>query len=231
MSAQDYTTKLPVFEAMTDDEVKIPNMPIDRFNQRGENLYHWCQDDQDKLTANGLDWTYAEDLPVRAGACREAESIWSKEKKTRKEAAKAWKVQYPLAEKLKSDLLHQFRYAFRKDEELLVQVVIITEGDGAEDTIQDLNDLSVLGKANIPLLEAVNADLTKLDTAATTADSLATLLAEVNGDRNEPNAAKKVRDKAYTHLKEAMDEVIDCGRYVFRNDPDRLKGYRSPYSD
>ena len=147
MSTQDFTTKLSIFQAMDDDEVKTPNMPIDRFVQKGENLYHWCQEDKEQLTGAGLDWAFAEDLPVRAGACREAESIWNKEKKTRKDAAKAWKEQYPMAEELKNDLLHAFRYAFRKHDDLLNLVSEIYDGTGAADTIQDLNDLSVLGKS------------------------------------------------------------------------------------
>lgn len=34
---------------------------------------------------------------------------------------------------------------------------------------------------------------------------------------------KIIRDKAYTFLKEAYDEVRACGKYVFADDPDRLK--------
>lgn len=227
----DYLAKLELLQAMPAEEVSIPNMPVDRFIQKGENLYHWSKEDEEKLVGAGLDATIIEELPVRAGACREAESIWSKEKKTRKDAGQLWKERYPIAEDFKKELLHLFRYAFRKNQDLLEQVSAITEGDGPEDTIQDLNDISVLGKANIPLIESVNADVTKLDTAAATADELAAILAQVNGDRDEPNASKIIRDKAYTHLKEAMDEVIACGRYVFWKNPDRLKGYRSPYSD
>jgi hypothetical protein len=40
---------------------------------------------------------------------------------------------------------------------------------------------------------------------------------------------KKIRNQAYTHLKEAVDYIREYGRYVFWRNPARLKGYRSDY--
>jgi hypothetical protein len=42
-------------------------------------------------------------------------------------------------------------------------------------------------------------------------------------------AMRTARDKAYTHLKLAVDEVRDAGLYVFYNDDDRKTGYISKY--
>jgi hypothetical protein len=95
--------------------------------------------------------------------------------------------------------------------------------------IQDLNDLSVLGKANPQLLEAINLDMSLLDEAAQTAKEMAALLAEVNRSRREHSEAKRIRDQAYTHLKEAVDEIRRCGQYVFRQNKERLMGYRSSH--
>jgi hypothetical protein len=39
--------------------------------------------------------------------------------------------------------------------------------------------------------------------------------------------AKKIRDQAFTHLKEAVDLIREYGRYVFWRNDARLKGYRS----
>jgi hypothetical protein len=38
---------------------------------------------------------------------------------------------------------------------------------------------------------------------------------------------KKIRHQAYTHLKEAVDLIYHCGRYVFCRNDARLKGYSS----
>ena len=97
--------------------------------------------------------------------------------------------------------------------------------------MKDLNDLSLLGKDNTRLLEAINFDLSLLDKAAQTSGEMAVLLDEMNRntERYEHSEAKKIRDQAYTHLKEAVDEILETGRYVFRQDKSHLKKYASEY--
>jgi hypothetical protein len=112
---------------------------------------------------------------------------------------------------------------------LLSRVSDIADGSGHADMIQDLNDLAVLGKANSEFLTAIGFDLSLLDTAASVADELADLLATANGDKVEKNASKTIRDKAYTHLKELVDEVRAAGKYLFWRNPNRLKGYTSEF--
>jgi hypothetical protein len=55
------------------------------------------------------------------------------------------------------------------------------------------------------------------------------VLAKANGEVGDDDAAKKMRDKSYTHMKQAMDEVRTTGQYVFWRDEDRKKGYVSTY--
>lgn len=40
---------------------------------------------------------------------------------------------------------------------------------------------------------------------------------------------KKICDRAYTHLEEAVDEICRCGRFVFWHDEERLSVYRSAH--
>ncbi|MFV0267234.1 MAG: hypothetical protein ACK5HT_08865 [Draconibacterium sp.] len=137
--------------------------------------------------------------------------------------------QAPDAYTLRDDLMASLRFAYRKDEALLSRVSAITEGSGHADMIQDLNDIAVLGGAYPDPLTAIGFDLDQLDVAATRADELADLLAEANGDKADPNQSKLIRDKAYTHLKALVDEIREAGKYVFRNDTRRFKGYVSDY--
>jgi len=169
------------------------------------------------------------DLPVRAGACREAQSIWNKDFHSQQEAQKQWAEQSVLGYELRNDLLQSLRFAYRKDAALLSRVAAITDGNGHADMIQDLNDIAVLGRENADPLTAIGFELTQLDLASTKADELADLLAEANGDKADQNESKVIRDKAFTHLKELVDEFREAGKYVFRNDKNRVKGYSSAY--
>ncbi len=229
-STTDYNELLPVLKAMKPADVLTPNIPIDVFVQEAENLYHWCLDDQQALTKVGLDWNLATTLPSRAGACREAQSLWNKERNTREEAEQAWKEQAPAAFDLRDQLLHDFRFAFRKSEGLLKRVDEIAQGDTNSDMVQDLNDLATLGKANTGLLTPISFDLTRLDLAADLSDRMGDLLGATNGERKEVSETMQIRDKAYTYLKLAVDEIRECGKFAFWRNPERFKGYVSNYN-
>lgn len=225
-----FELKLPIISAIPANQVKKShNMPIESYLQEAENLYNWCLEDQVALTIVKLSWDLVLDLPVRCGALREAESRWQKEYLDEEAAEKLWKERSPLAYALRNDLLDHFRFAFRHDEKLAKKVRKIAEGRSNADMIQDLNDLSVLGKGHPEYLEAINFDMTLLDKAALMSGEMAALLAVVVGDRAAASAARKLRDQAYTHLKEAVDEIYGYGQYVFRDNEERRKRYCSQF--
>lgn len=169
------------------------------------------------------------DVPVRAGALREAQSVWFKDRNAQLDAQREWGIQAPLAFEQRDELLHAFRYAFRADAALTARVAAIAEGDSNSDMIQDLNDLAVLGKNNPAPLQAIGFDLGRLDVAAETSNAMATLLAAANGDKSLQSETKLIRDKAFTCLKQLVDEIRAAGKYVFWKNEKRLKGYRSEF--
>ncbi len=230
MSKQNFDTKLAELETIPQELVKAPAQPVDVTTQEAENLFIWVQEDKKLLISIGLDWDkYVEDLPIRTGACRYAQALWHKERYSQEEAAKTWKEESPKAYAFRNDLLADMRFAFRKRPDLLARVRTITGGEGNADMIQDLMDISVLGKANPTEFQATNYDMVRFDLAEQKSDSLAELLAKANGTTWDNSKAKDIRDRAFTHLKEAMDEIKDTGKYAFRKDPERYKGYISHY--
>ncbi len=225
----DYNAKLAEIQAIPDEEAKEPTMPVDIALQEAENLHHWSLDDAAGLQVVGITQDQIDDLSVRAGACREAQSIWNKDYRSQQEAQIEWAEQAPLAYDFRDDLLASMRFAYRNDDSLLSRVSAITEGSGHADMIQDLNDIAVLGRENPDPLTAIGFDTDQLELAATRADELADLLAEANGDKADSNESKIIRDKAYSHMKVLVDEIRLAGKYVFRKNPNRLKGYSSEY--
>lgn len=227
---EDYEKKIEAIKAIDENQIKATiNMPVDAYIQEAENLYHWCQEDKDELISKGLSWDIVTDLPIRSGALREAESLWNLQRFNREEAEKLWIEKSPLAYDLRNELLHDLRFAFRKDKDLSARVTGIAEGEGHADMIQDLNDLSILGKENPELLAKINFDMSLLDKAAELADEMAPLLGEATSDRAGYSESKMIRDKAFTYLKEAVDEVYDYGQYLFWRNENRKRGYRSNY--
>lgn len=206
--------------------VRLPTVPIDAYVQEAYDLYEWIAEDQEPLTNAGLEAVFITDLPNRAKILRQAQSIWMKERYSKEEAQREWDERAVDAYALKESLEASFKFAFRKHPDLVAKVNVIAEGTGHTDMVQDLSDLSVLGKANENLLLSIGMDLSDLDQAAQWSGELATLLAKVNGERNDNNRAKLQRDKAYTHLKEAMDEIRITGKYVYRKEPEKVRVFQ-----
>jgi hypothetical protein len=230
MNNPDFFEKLKTeIEAIPANQVLQPQIPIDVFNQSAENLYYWALDDKDQLMARGLKAEILDMLIERVGASRHAQALWYKERHAKQEAEREWREKSPGGYKLRNLLLSEFEFAFYADPALMSRVDEARKGSGHSDMIQDLTDLSLLGKENILLLEGTNFDSPLLDTAIQQSDELAKILAIANGEKAEDSQAKLTRDKAYTFLKELVDEVRRVGKFVFRDNPERIEGYEISY--
>ena len=140
-----------------------------------------------------------------------------------------WKEQSPAAFTLRDQMIYSFRFAFRRHENLLTNVNEIAGGNTNSDLVQDLNDLSELGKANLDLLTAISFETELLDTASLLAGSMANILAAKNNEHKKGRESVVIRNKAYTYLKQAVDEIRVCGKFAFRHNPERQKGYTSDH--
>jgi hypothetical protein len=227
MSNESYELKRMAIEAITN--ANEPAIPVAIALQEAEDLYEWCQADQELLTRAGLDWNLVNDLPLRIGACRYIQSVWQKEFKSVEAAQKEWGEKSPAAFSLRDELLHHCFHAYRNIPDLLRKTQKIAEGAGNADMIQDLSDLSVLGKSSPEPLTKINVDMSLFDLAETTATAMADLLAKSNGAKLTDNKLKITRDKAYSYMKEAVDEIRHHGQYVFWRNEERKKGYASRF--
>ena len=228
-STSDYNELFAQIQSIPSDKAMKPTMPVDVYLQEAEDLYLWCRVDQDALVGVGLDVTLINELPVRAGACREAQSLWVTNRRMRNHTSVDWKLCLSEATDLRSRLLHSFRYAFRAHDNLLAGIDGIAKSNSRSAIVQDLNDLSVLGKSNLDLLNVIRMDLSLLETASLKSDQMGDMVGFINSRRRRKSEANLIRNKAFTHLKEAIDSIRHCGKYVFWHNPDRINGYTSNY--
>ncbi len=163
------------------------------------------------------------------GAVRYIQSGWNSTRFTKEQAQKQFALLAPAVYDLRDRIVHSMLFAYRKVEDVKSRVQAIADGSGDADMIQDLSDLGVHGKNNPEPLVAINFDMNLLDEAEQKSDELASLLGVAHGEKAIDKGAKILRDKAYTFLKESVDEIRECGRYVFWRDEQRAVGYGSAY--
>jgi len=229
MSKEDFETLKDLIESIPSADTKIPHMPIDVFLQEAYDLYLWSTEDQDKLLEVGIKAKDFDEFIVRIGALSYAQSTWINNRYQKGAARQQWNKKSKKAEEFKTELEHAFRFAFRKRPDLLKKARGIEKGARGSDMIQDLSDLSSLGKANLDLLKAINFDEKRLDQAASEATELSFFLAKARSETKEKASLKSRRDKAYTYLLALVDEVYEAGKYIFRKDKEKRKGYFSRY--
>jgi hypothetical protein len=225
----DYHKKFDAIDAVDPKNVKSPKMPVAIFIQEVSDLYAWCQADRQILESKGLDWPLVEELPEYLNALIELEGRWNADRKEEKEEVRKWKEKASAACTLRNTLLHDFRYAFHNNPELLAQFSTIANGYRNADIIQDLSDLSVLGKTHPDLLAGIHFNTALLDQAANQTSELARLLASVNFLRKNQSELRILRDKAFSLCKNRIDTIRDCGKYALWDNPERKKGYASEH--
>lgn len=228
-STTELAAILNILEAIPFDQIKRPAQPVKQFIIEAETLFGWCQQDRSALESVGLDWSIVEDLPTRTGALREAESDWFNDRYDHEHAEAEWNKKSPDGYKLRDAMLRDMRFAFRDDPTLIKRVSEIADGTGHSDMVQDLNDLAKFGRSHLEPLLDIRFNPEKLDQANILSDELGELLGLMLGDRMKNDSVKILRDRAYTHLKAAVDKIREYGQYVFWDQPERHIGYTSAY--
>ena len=228
-STSDNNELLLQIRAFKSGKASSPSVPVNVIVQEADDLYLWCQDDHEQLILAGLDWNQASLIPVCAKMCREFQSQWLKNYKSIDKIKLEWDAKSPEALNLRSELLHDFGFAFRKNEQLLGQIKEIAQKQSRASLVQGLNDLAELGREYIALLASINFDPLKLETASRLAPEMADLIARIERNKNLSDESKTIRDQSYAFLKHLIDEVRVCGKYKFRDNPERLEGYLSDY--
>ena len=227
MSKEYYDQKAEVIEAIQ-KPVK-PNLPIPVALEEAEALYLWAQNDRAPLEAVGLDWKLVDDLPLRAAACRYIEGEWQNHLSTTSDAEKEWAQKRDEAKALSADLTRALRFALGRKLNVLGTQKPAARYMCQAAFIEYCYNIAFMAAGYKEQLPAVGFDLSRLDGACDDAEHLSVLLARVHTERGEQYIIRNQRNRAYTHLKEAVDQIRRCGKFAFASQPERLKGYASAY--
>ena len=218
--------QLKALAAIPMEKLRRPAMPMSRYLQEADNLYVWTKEDRQHLVAAGLSELLFEHLLERTELCRELQTQWNVSRLEETEAEQQFKAQLQQGFDLHRLAVKSFRYAFRHHPDLLKTLRRLNRQTPYSAFYQSLNNIAVLGESQLDLLRQVGFQEETLLQIRELADELPGLYAEIRGGTNE---LKVLRDRAYIHLKQVVDEVCSCGKYVFRKQLDRRYGYISPF--
>ncbi len=227
MNAQEaYNTHLPTINGIADEKVVTPRMPTEEIIVEAEKLVLVAQRDRESLVAAGLDALYIDSLNERIGAFAFASTAHMLMVDNKTEEQEAWQKEEEKGYELQRELLHSFRFAYRRDETILKKVSRISAGRGRKDMILDLLALYQVGSAHTEPLTKVGFDMALLEQAKTQFELLSNMFATVDMDIDE---VRDIKNRAHTWLYKAMSEIRDHGKFVFWKDEERHQEYISEF--
>jgi hypothetical protein len=229
MNTEIINTRIEELQTIKGLKSGPPVTPVSVIIQEAKDLYKLCLNDREELEKAALDWKFVEELPLRAEMLSCIESDLSAKTNSEEDCQKEWKIKLPLALELKAEMVHYFKLAFYSNPPEKARLKRISKGTRNDEFIQQLYDLAELGDKHMDNLQKIGMDPGMPDKARQTSKELGHLYAQVHTVSLESRQDYKLRNIAYYHLKEALDEVRRRGHLAFWKDKDRQKGYISEY--
>ena len=207
--------KEEVNNVKTADIISI-GMPHNHYVQEAMNMNRRFLEERERLEAGGMDFKKVDREILLAGACRE---LYSQKSTASSPVMLLWNSAVDEAEALLYDIKEALHYAFRNRPDLLEKAVALGDNGSNADLIQYLNDAATLGRNNADLLTSAGYDMANIERAAVLSKDMAELYAQVSFNRSSDSPEMTAnRDKAFTLLKTALDELCIQARYICRAD-------------
>jgi len=219
---------LPEFEAISAKDVRYPDMPIDVALNEGGIMLNAAREDAEKLSAVGFDCNNLTRFERVLCALRYCQSELIAQTGVESDAMRLWRQEEPAAYELRSELLSALSYALRDDRVAMRSIKRIREGARTSDLLADLAALVNTARKHLEALRLIKFDMAKLAAAQKKSQELPDIFQKAFMHRGTVEA-RKMRDRAFTLLRDIMRHVLDAAGYVFRTDRARLEFYHSTY--
>lgn len=220
---------LSEINSVSEEDIIKCDIPLNAFIGEAFALHTRASEDFDVLSSFGVKPELLKELIIFTEALQVAQANWEGRKTKKQVVNKKWQQKYPKLKELRKELLAAMQLAYRFRPDLLSALKEIRKGNTIADTLQDLSDLSVLGRLHKEPLEAINFDFAQFDMVDQFANETSQLASEANDHRLSQDEIKLIRDKAYTKTRLLVDEIRLFGKYAFRNDHQHRKYYHCKY--
>lgn len=220
---------LPIFGAIPTEHVKSPHIYIGTFLSTASQLVPVVAQDIDKLTKTGLREDVLRNYPTAVEALRVAEVFLNKSRFVTEEAHTEWEQKAPVVYDYLEEMECAYRLAYRRLPQIKALVQQILESRSSQGGINELLSLVELGESNIQQLIAIGFDITKLQKATYLAKDLQNIYLNSVKHDAKTEAARDMRDRAYTYLEAFVGDIRAAGRFLFWDQPEMYGRYTRVY--
>lgn len=226
---EHYEERLPILQAMPENTVVALTMPPDEASAEAARMAVIVKRDSVQLLAKGVNPDFINTFEARAGALSYAVAMLEAIVNIAEGAQEQWARKKPVAVRVREELIVGFAWALRSVKKAIEALDRIKEGKGNKDLIGDLLGLNILGSQYLELLKKYGVSLELLEQAKVLNTELNRILAHCKVDPDAYDAQVDICNRAWTHIKEALDEIYQAGKVAFFNDPEKAGQYSIDY--
>lgn len=224
-----YEENIAEILSIDDNKIKKMTIPPENVSTEGQQLKIVTDDDKDALLERGLNPQFLEDLPVRVAAFTYAAAVYELDVQNVSDVKLQWETLKEEGYSLRKKIIREMEFAYRDNPLALMKLQEIKNGKGHKDMLLDLLELAILGRDFPEDLIKTNFNNSLLNRAKALHEEVTLAYAEMKVHDNKTSEARLIRDKAFTWLKEVMDEIREYGKFVFADDPAKLNNYVSEF--
>lgn len=214
--------------ALAANSVSPPQIPVYHLLGEARALEKVVAKHAAELRRVGVESALIQSVGARADLLSDAQgelALVGKSKRT-----KAERLLEQTSIELRRDMIADGRYALRDDADAQATLTHVQEGEGLDDLVQDLRDMSGFHRRYASALAKVGVDAAAKSKKATElAGALGDSLAGRRTSDAEERSAFDLRNRAATYLTLAMRELRDAGAYAFRATPEIAARFRGTY--
>ena len=224
-----YDERLPILMAIPKKDVVALTMPPEEASAEAARMDVVVKRDRVQLLAKGVDQEYIDTFGARAGALIYSIAAIDAIINNAEGAKEQWGKKKPIAIKVRELLIVGLAWALRNDKDAIKSLERIKTGQGNKDLVGDLLALNILGSQFPELLKNHGVSLELLEQAKVLNTELNQILAHCKVDPDVYSEQVNICNRAWTHIKEALDDIYQAGKFAFMDDPEKAGQYSIDY--
>ncbi len=224
-----YADPIATIMAIEDEAVRSLDMHEEDAINEAHTLYEAVQRDDAALRAKGCPAEFIDSLLSRINLFAYIVNYILLKLHDDETIQEQWIREKRRGYTLRREIFRAFEVAYRNNKGRLEQLEKIRTGRGDTNMIIDLLSLDEMGKNYPDQLIAVNYDMTILQDGKDLSAHLSSLLGRCNIAPDEKKELREVRNRAYTWLHEAMEEIRVFGLWIHADDEEKRQNYISAF--
>lgn len=209
-----------VLMAIPEEKIVYTTMPYEEAMHEGQRVAALVTKYRDRLIRSDIDPVHLDTIFERAGAVAYCVAVLESYVKISTNNVKIYREKKEEGYKIRKELFEALEYVFRLDKTTLNLIKNIRKGAGDLDMIKDLNSIHLLCTNNLERLGKAHVEQSLIDRSLQLYTELSQLTAKIEIDPERIDKAKKMCNRAWTYLWEAMQEIYAAGRFVFTREPE-----------